>query len=59
MKLGKDVGIKMKYRKRYRCRFWDAAPIVASAVNEAQANFIALAMAKKHNWKLQGVGLVV
>lgn len=48
----------MKRRLTYKCHFWDAKPIRVSAINETQATIIAKAIAAKHGWKLQQVGIV-
>lgn len=48
----------MKHRRTYLARFWDAAPIRVSAVNEKQAEAIALGVGKKHGWKFLSVGLM-
>ena len=49
----------MLYRRQvYRAKFWNAKSIRISAVNEAQARYIAEGVAKKHGYKLESIGRI-
>jgi len=48
----------MTRRLTYRCVYWNGKAIHVSAVNDKQAIIIANAIAQKHGWKLQQVGIV-